>query len=62
MTMLTMRCRVLQNEFVEGQQEQQAAEVKMMSLQHALQLQQVQEQAAAERQAVCLKSDSAFQA
>jgi hypothetical protein len=36
MTMLTMRCRVLQNELVEGQQEQQAAQATMVCLQHAL--------------------------
>ncbi|DBB16620.1 hypothetical protein WJX82_000692 [Trebouxia sp. C0006] len=45
MTMLTMRCRVLQNELVEGQQEQQAAQATMVCLQHALHHQKALEHA-----------------
>ncbi|KAL0037877.1 hypothetical protein WJX79_003358 [Trebouxia sp. C0005] len=45
MTMLTMRCRVLQNELVEGQQEQQAAQATMLCLQHALHHQKALEHA-----------------
>ncbi len=43
--MLTMRCRVLQNELVEGQQEQLAAEATMVCLQHALHHQNAMEHA-----------------
>lgn len=49
MTMLVMRCRVLQNELSEGQQEQGAAEADMASLQHALQQHTAQQDMATKR-------------
>ena len=54
--MLSMRCRVLQNELVEGQQEQQAATRKLVVLEHTLQQQKQGEQTALQRSSllVCL--------
>ena len=49
MTMLTMRCRIVQNELVEGEQEQQAAEHNMVSLQQVLQCQRNEDQASLRR-------------
>lgn len=49
MTMLTMRCRVLQNELIEGQQEQQAMGKKAIVLEHILQQQQHTEHVAVQR-------------
>ena len=49
--MLTMRCRVLQNELLEGQQEQEAAAKKLVLLEHTLQQQKYGEHIAAQRSA-----------
>ena len=49
MTMLTMRCRVLQNELLEGQQEQETAAKKLVLLEHTLQQQKYAEHMAAQR-------------
>ena len=51
MTMLTMRCRVLQNELFEGQQEQQAAERQLLLLDHTLQQQKREDVIASQRSA-----------
>ena len=51
MTMLTMRCRVLQNELIEGQQEQQTVTARIASLQHVLQLQMAEKDRCAQRYA-----------
>ena len=51
MTMLTMRCRVLQNELIEGQQEQQTVTASIVSLQHVLQLQMAEKDRCAQRYA-----------
>lgn len=53
MTMLTMRCRVLQNELIEGQQEQQAMGKKAIVLEHILQQQQHTEHVAVQRCMPC---------
>ena len=47
--MLTMRCRVLQNELLEGQQEQEAASKRLVLLNHTLQQQKHGEYIAAQR-------------
>lgn len=49
MTMLTMRCRVLQNELLEGQQEQEAAGKELVLLEHIIQQQKQGEQVAVHR-------------
>ncbi|KAL3138293.1 hypothetical protein ABBQ32_006106 [Trebouxia sp. C0010 RCD-2024] len=49
MTMLTMRCRVLQNELLEGQQQQEAAAKELVLLEHILQQQKQGEQIAVQR-------------
>ena len=47
--MLMMRCRVLQNELLEGQQEQEAAAKKLVLLEQTLQQQKYGEHIAAQR-------------
>lgn len=49
MIMLTMRCRVLQNELLEGQQEQEIAAKKLILLENTLQQQKYGEHMAAQR-------------
>lgn len=49
MAMLTMRCRVLQNELFEGQQEQEDAAKKLILLEATVQQQKYGEHIAAQR-------------